>query len=388
MNKTEGPGEALQTARDLNEQVLHPMKEMFVGKDEVIDLLGVCLIARENLFILGPPGTAKSALVQMMARRLQGTIFDYLLTQFTEPNEIFGPFDIRQLREGNLVTNTEGMLPEATFVFLDELLNANSAILNSLLMVLNERVFRRGRETRSLPTLLVVGASNRLPEDDALRALFDRFPVRVPCDNVDAKELEAVLRAGWKLDQQPGAKQSSLSVEAIARLQQAINMAQLEDVLPEFAGLIQRLRKAGLEVSDRRAVKLQRLMAASAFLCGRVAVDSSDFWVLRYVWDNVEQQSVVTTIVQAAIDESSALETKDEGSVHPRAKSTAVSADQLARDLEALIAKAADVSEDADRIKLKDQLSVLASRCAWVTDDQQRGFLDDQVQQAWEILKS
>src|SRR5213076_2153738 len=168
----------------LASEVLEPMKRDFVGKDEIIDLLGICLIGGENLFILGPPGTAKSALVHELGRRLSGRTFDYLLTRFTEPNELFGPFDIRKLRDGELQTNTEGMLPEASLVFLDELLNANSAILNSLLTALNERVFRRGRETRALPTLMVVGASNRLPEDDALNALFDRFLLRVCCENV------------------------------------------------------------------------------------------------------------------------------------------------------------------------------------------------------------
>src|SRR5207245_2141298 len=122
--------------------------------DEIIDVLGVCLVAGENLYILGPPGTAKSALVHELGRRIEGKVFEYLLTRFTEPNELFGPFDIRRLREGELVTNTEGMLPEASLVFLDELLNANSAILNSLLTALNERVFRRGRETRRLPMLM------------------------------------------------------------------------------------------------------------------------------------------------------------------------------------------------------------------------------------------
>src|SRR5436190_13769979 len=165
----------LDLGRKLADDVLAPMKQAFVGKDEIIDLLGVCLVAGENLFLLGPPGTAKSALVHDLARRLEGQVFDYLLTRFTEPHELFGPFDIRKLREGDLVTNTEGMLPEASFVFLDELLNANSAILNSLLLVLNERLFRRGRETRRLPLLMAVGASNHLPQDDALGALFDRF---------------------------------------------------------------------------------------------------------------------------------------------------------------------------------------------------------------------
>src|SRR3954447_17036982 len=193
-------GEVLHVGRRLLAEVLEPMKRAFVGKDEIIDLMGVSLVAGENLFLLGPPGTAKSALVHERGRRLSGRTFEYLLTRFTEPNELFGPFDIRKLREGELITNTEGMLPEASLVFLDELLNANSAILTSLLGVLNERVFRLGRETRALPTLMVVGASNRLPEDDALGALFDRFLMRVPCENVPAEHLNDVLHAGWKLD--------------------------------------------------------------------------------------------------------------------------------------------------------------------------------------------
>uniref|UniRef100_UPI0031DCA713 AAA family ATPase n=1 Tax=Chitinophaga sp. TaxID=1869181 RepID=UPI0031DCA713 len=134
--------------------VLQHLKKTFVGKDDIIDLMGICLTGRENLFLLGPPGTAKSAMVRALANLLEGKTFEYLLTRFTEPNELFGPFDIRKLREGDLVTNTEGMLPEANLVFLDELLNANSAILNSLLMALNEKIFRRGKETKALPALL------------------------------------------------------------------------------------------------------------------------------------------------------------------------------------------------------------------------------------------
>ena len=190
---------ALDLARRLNAEVLDPIKQSFVGKDEIIDLLGLCLVGGENLFLLGPPGTAKSALVHALAARMEGRSFDYLLTRFTEPNELFGPFDLRRLREGELVTNTEGMLPEASLVFLDELLNANSAILNSLLLALNERLFRRGKESRRMKALMFVGASNHLPEDDALKALFDRFLLRVRADNVPPEQLLAVLDAGWKL---------------------------------------------------------------------------------------------------------------------------------------------------------------------------------------------
>src|SRR4051812_28108414 len=163
------------------------MKRTFVGKDEIVDLMGVALVAGENLFLLGPPGTAKTALVHQLGARLHGQFFEYLLTRFTEPNELFGPFDIRRLREGELVTNTEGMLPEASLVFLDELLNANCAILNSLLTVLNERTLRRGRETLAVPALIFIGASNHLPEEDSLRALFDRFLMRINCDHVPAE---------------------------------------------------------------------------------------------------------------------------------------------------------------------------------------------------------
>src|SRR4029077_15375276 len=178
------------------------------------------------LFLLGPPGTAKSAIVRELSRRLQGRTFDYLLTRFTEPNELFGPFDIRKLREGELLTNTEGMLPEASLVFLDELLNANSAILNSLLVALNERIFRRGKETRALAALMFVGASNHLPEDDALHALFDRFLLRVRCDNVAGERLSDVLTAGWKLAAGAPAK-SGLHFDDLRLAQSALSNVEL-----------------------------------------------------------------------------------------------------------------------------------------------------------------
>jgi MoxR-like ATPase len=190
----------MQNIEKLN-AVLRFVKQSFVGKDEIVDLLGISLIARENAFLLGPPGTAKSAIVRLLSSCIEGgKNFEYLLTRFTEPNEIFGPFDIRKLKEGELITNTEGMMPEASMVFLDEIFNANSAILNSLLMALNEKIFRRGKETKALPALMFVGASNVLPEDEALNALLDRFLIRVQCDYVDTDLLEQVLLSGWELE--------------------------------------------------------------------------------------------------------------------------------------------------------------------------------------------
>lgn len=372
----------LQLAHVLRQHVLEPMKQSFVGKDEIIDLLGLCLVARENLFLLGPPGTAKSALVQQLARRIDGRMFDYLLTRFTEPNEIFGPFDIRKLREGELETNTEGMLPEADFVFLDELLNANSAILNSLLLVLNERVFRRGRETRQLATLMVVGASNHLPEDDALQALIDRFLVRVGCYNVPEDELPQVLVAGWVLEGATAPPEARLHVDDLRQLQAIVKHVDLTVVRPKYAELIRRMRGAGLEISDRRAVKLQSLIAGSAVLCGRLAANQTDMWVLRYVWNTEEEQDILASLVKQALDEATA---EEQVVGHPQSQvGEAPDAEQLSRDLEA-IANGLDRGEmpAPERSQLQDKLALLTARCQWVKNSNQRTRLEQMTSDLW-----
>lgn len=369
----------------MTEQVLGPIKASFVSKDEIIDLMGVCLVGGEHLFLYGPPGTAKSALVQELGRRIDGRVFDYLLTRFTEPNELFGPFDIRKLREGELVTNTEGMLPEASLVFLDELLNANSAILNSLLMTLNERVFRRGRETRKLPMLMALGASNHLPEDDALRALFDRFLVRVRCPNVPEEHLSNVLRAGWRLEGRGADSTNGMSIDQIRRLQRLVHEVDIETIQPAYLELIHRLRHAGIEISDRRAVKFQRLIAASSILCGRLQAQVSDLWVLRHTWDSEEQEEIIRTLVQQMIDKSST----ESGRRHPQSHGEAQpDAEALARDLERIRARFdTEVTiSDADRHYLRDRLSLLAGRCEWVADATQRGELKKRTDDLWSLL--
>ncbi|GAB2702441.1 hypothetical protein GCM10011495_40000 [Hymenobacter frigidus] len=356
------------------------LKTTFVGKDDIIDLMCLCLVGRENLFLLGPPGTAKSALVRALAQRLQGKTFEYLLTRFTEPNELFGPFDIRQLREGNLVTNTDGMLPEAHLVFLDELLNANSAILNSLLTVLNERVFRRGRETRALPALLMVGASNHLPEDDALQALFDRFLVRVHCDYVAPDALADVLEAGWNLERPSSKEAPNIAAEDILRLQAALPLVDLRPVRPLYTDLIRKLRLAGVAVSDRRAVKLQRLLAASALLCQRTTAIASDMWVLRYIWDTDEQREVVGSIVDAVVHAD------DQPAQHPRAAGhDAPDADALLREIGTLTAQW-DLPETspAERTTIKDQLRYLHGRAQWLTNDEQRTYVQEPLDALWQ----
>ncbi len=383
-----------QTIQALLDNVLRPLKQSFIGKDEIIDLMGVCLLARENLFLLGPPGTAKSALVQSLARRIDGKVFDYLLTRFTEPNELFGPFDIRKLREGELVTNSEGMLPEADFVFLDELLNANSAILNSLLMALNERVFRRGRETRKLSTLMFVGASNRLPEDEALRALFDRFLLRVPCENVPDASLGELLKAGWLLEMSTNESIPTISVQSLALAQQNVTRMDLSLIAEAYAETIRRIRRAGFELSDRRVVRLQRTIAASAMLCNRSHANTTDLWVLKYIWDVQEQRPVLASIVEAVLGQAS---DDEKSTAHPLSSNQAIpKAEEIVASLSKLqerIAKQAEDRNEANPIEvderheaIREQLSSLANRCQWIPNELQRQQLVQKIDLLWKAL--
>ncbi|MCB9883925.1 MAG: AAA family ATPase [Planctomycetes bacterium] len=375
--------EALPIACELRKRVLDPLRRMFIGKDEIIDVLGVCLAASEHAFLLGPPGTAKSAIVNELARRIDGTTFGYLLTRFTEPSELFGPWDLRRLRDGELVTNTAGMLPEASLVFLDELLNANSAILNSLLTALNERVFRRGRETGHLPLLMVVGASNHLPEDDALGALFDRFLLRVTCNNVPDDRLGEVLHAGWRLETPQATNEPRLPAESVRIVHRALSEVGLQAVHADLTTLVHRLRRAGIAVSDRRAVKLQRLVAASALLCGRSAAARSDLWVFKHIWDADEQREVLQSLVGDAIGTAG-----DEPDAHPAARNPdRPDPEVIARDLHALELQVTTGDLQAvDRARTQDRLRALQSRLEWVADATARDFLQQRTEALWNRL--
>jgi MoxR-like ATPase len=362
----------LPYAAAIRTEVLDPIKSRLIGKDEIVEVLGISLVAGENTFLLGPPGTGKSALVHELAARLGGRSFDYLLTRFTEPSELFGPFDLRKLREGDLVTNTEGMLPEADFVFLDELLNANSAVLNSLLAALNERVFRRGREKTKLPMLIAIGASNRLPEDEALQALFDRFLLRVHCGNVETDRLGEVLDAGRARERNTESA-SSLSVAAIRTLQTAILDVDLSLARPALIEIIKQLRQAGMSISDRRAVRLQRVIAASAVVSGRTLALASDLWPLRMIWDAPAQIEMLQSHVQNVIEKFAKKEPHEDVREHPLANpDRGPDPELLNRSLEAL-------AQAIGSTNVADSLSLLAARVEWVQNDSARDHLRQKV---------
>jgi MoxR-like ATPase len=349
------------------------LKARFIGRDEVIDLIALAAVAGEHLFLLGPPGTAKSLLVREFAGAVKCRYFEYLLTRFSEPNELFGPIDLVRLREGVVTTVTAKMLPEAEFAFLDELFNANSAILNNLLTVLNERVYRRGAETHQLPLLSAFAASNHLPEDEALQALFDRFLIRCKVDSLRREQLPALLAAGWHIERNGTLSAEAdeiLSAEDLRILGRRAKDVNLDKVLESYADAVAKIRDLGVTISDRRAVKVLKLVASSAVLCGRNTANVSDLWVLRHVWDQVEQVGPLDTLV------SGILERVESDAPHPRsARPDQVDAEQLARELELAAGEATPELKLIDVARLRDRVQSLSDQAAWVKDSTARGHL-------------
>jgi MoxR-like ATPase len=283
------------------------LEQQFIGKDEVIRLLLVSAVAGEHALLVGPPGTAKSALVRALAGSMRAAYFEYLLTRFTEPNEIFGPVDIQAFRAGQYRRRTEGMLPAAQVVFLDEVFKSNSAILNSLLTLLNERVYAVGGEVIRCPLVSVFGASNEVPSDDTLVAIFDRFLLRVRNDNLDAYHFSDLLRRGVDLEvrQASGAEESPLvSIDELEEFRRNLgrHMAFDEGFLASYKGLVFQIRAEGITLSDRRVVKMLKLFAASAFLDGRPRPDASDFFLLKHIWNNEDQAPILEALVQPELD--------------------------------------------------------------------------------------
>jgi MoxR-like ATPase len=283
------------------------LEQQFLGKDEIIRLMLIAVVAGEHCVLLGPPGTAKSALIRSLSELMQARYFEYLLTRFTEPNEIFGPVDIAAFREGQYRRNTTGMLPEAEIVFLDEVFKSNSAILNALLTLLNERKYTSGGQVLRCPLISVFAASNEVPGDETLNAIFDRFLLRVRSDNLDAYHFSDLLSRGiqQEIRQMSGQKpQPVLAAKELIELGrnfgQRMNFS--DAFLSAYKGLVFQIRAEGISLSDRRVVKMLKLFAASAFIDGRPATDASDFFVLKHIWNNEDQADILEGIVQPVLE--------------------------------------------------------------------------------------
>src|SRR5713226_6279986 len=160
-------------------KIREELKQTFLERGDLIDGALCALLASQHLLIIGPPGTAKSMLADEICRRIEGaSYFQWLLTRFTTPEEVFGAVSLRALEQDDYRRVTARKLPEAHIAFLDEIFKANSSILNAILTLINERLFHNGKEVGAVPLLTLFGASNELPEDDELMALYDRFLLR------------------------------------------------------------------------------------------------------------------------------------------------------------------------------------------------------------------
>ena len=323
-----------------------------IGRDVLAELIALSAVAGEHILVIGPPGTAKSEVVRRVARAFGGSYFEYLLGRFTEPSEIFGPVDLRRLKEGVVVTETTGMLPEAEVAFLDEVFLGSTAILNTLLAILNERMFRRGHTREPCPLRVCVGASNSLPEDEALAAFADRFLTCVFVDAVPDHDLETLLEGGWSLVRSKQ-EEAPASIGDLDALAEAAKAADLEPVRAEIASCVRALRGAGIQLSDRRAVKLQRLVAAAAVMDGRTTASSADLWPIVYAVptreDQDEARRVLKTQLERAANRSLSAAAED-ASLGMRAR-----AERLVRAGEELLAAppAAEAERLGWRLKLE-----------------------------------
>jgi MoxR-like ATPase len=373
-------------AQRLQVSVVEPLKRSYVGREEVVDLIALAIVAREHLFLYGPPGTAKSALIRAFANAVDARYFEYLLTRFSEPNEVFGPIDLVKLREGMVATVTTGMLPEAEFVFLDELFNANSAILNNLLTVLNERIYRRGAETHRLPMLSLFSASNHLPEDDALGALFDRFLLRCRVEPLPRESVPRLLRAGWLLESKNGTQtpHGGVSANDLREMAQRIFSVDLSPIDDLYTNTVFKVRDLGIALSDRRAVKVLKLVAASAVLCGRTAAAGSDLWVMRYVWDRDEQIGPLASLIQGILRQQPGERAHPLAAVPER-----VDGEKVARQLDDAEAQMKDTNRTlAVLARLREQVNRLADQAAWVADERIRRHLIDRASSLLERIGS
>lgn len=325
--------EAASRLRDALSLASHGLVE----REALVELVALAAVAGEHVLVIGPPGTAKSEAVRRAARCLGGQYFEYLLGRFTEPGELFGPVDLRRLREGVIEIETAGMLPEAEVAFLDEVFLGSTAILNTLLTILNERTFRRGSTRRACPLRVCVGASNALPEDDALAPFADRFLVRAFLDPVADARLEDLLAGGWGLRGDGASATAPASMADVDLLAVAARGLDLSPVRPALAHAIRLLRRAQVNLSDRRAVRVQRLVAAAAVLAGRTHATEEDLWPLLTAVPTREEQATARDVLRDVLARSrnGALRAAaEDASAGPLAR-----ARRLAADAEALLAR-------------------------------------------------
>lgn len=300
----------------LSERIQGLIKALSAGIYEREESFKLCLLAAlagESVFLLGPPGIAKSMIAKRLVKAFKSqSFFDYLMTRFSTPEEVFGPLSIQELKDnGKYVRLTEGYLPTAHIVFLDEIWKAGPAILNTLLTVVNERTFRNSYENLPVPMRLLISASNELPEEDGgLEALYDRMLLRVFVNRIQQKDnFKALLLDNQSLQEIP--EHLVISDEEYQTWQAQLGQVTMSDEVFEKMYLIKNLVEQGLPlagegsivgdlyVSDRRWKKSVHLLQTSAFFNGRSEINPLDLLLLQdCLWHNLEDRQFIQTCMQ------------------------------------------------------------------------------------------
>lgn len=282
-------------------QLVDWMSQGVYEKEQIIAVALLCAVAGENMFLLGPPGTAKSMVASRLKRVFkEGKSFDYLMSRFSTPDEIFGPIAISRLKNDDRYERlTAGYLPEADVVFLDEIWKAGPSIQNTLLTIVNEHIFHNGGQIMHSPMKVLIAASNELPaKDEGLEALWDRFLVRMVSNCIEEETSFFKMIMSKSCEPSELADELYITDELYARWQRESKAVRINE---SVINAIKALRKtfAVLEkedgnklryyISDRRWRKAYRLMQTSAYLNGRPEINMSDYLLLIHSFWNDDE---------------------------------------------------------------------------------------------------
>ena len=278
------------------QQIQQCLNRKFYDREAEIEALMTALLSRQHILFIGPAGTGKSALSSMLGEIVEGSMyFQHLLTPFSTPEELFGVLSLKDLEQGIYKRNIERMLPEAHFAFIDEIFKANSAILNSLLTLINERIFYNNGVPVAAPLMTLVGSSNEyIEEGEGLEALFDRFLLRYEVDYIrEENSFISMLKNDQEI-QVP-----KLTLSELFQHQECVKEIGISDTIYKALAKVRiKLRDEGIRPSDRRFKQSLSLLRAKAYLDGRAHVNRTDLVVLKHVlWENVEQKEKTAEIL-------------------------------------------------------------------------------------------